>query len=684
MGYGRYVGRVGALAVALGIGVAVANGGVANATTDPDPNQDTAQDGQNLDGTPVDNGGNDAPDGSEGPEKPRVVINGVEPNKNENNPTQRRIKPRVMVLDVLRGANVLGARRADDQNLRTVKQPVDKDDEQKQEQQKPDLGGTVAKLVAPTGNDPIKVPVPGPRVLQRTIAAITGSPQRKTAPTLRVLSGAVKPKIVVDNLTNQTQRTTAAITGASTLADPVPAPPQSSPSPTRTILNLLSSIGLRPENFPPSSPFAPIGRLLELVYAGLRRIDHQLYNEAPVATSQPISPEEAEEFGTDPTTGVVTGRVAYDPDDELEFTLVQAPQHGTVQFNPDGTYTYTPDYNKNYEPGATETFTVLVSEVTTDHLHLSGGEHTATVSITVNLAPHNTVIATLPSRGTFPEDIVMHPDGTKFYVIYHNDSKVSVFNADGTFVKDIRVGKNPDVVGNPVRMAISADGKTGYVGNFSDPSISVINLETNTLTSSFDVPGVWDLAVLPNGELYVAGSSGVTVVDPSNPTAQTLIALAGKKGDMALSPDGKLAYIAIFGESRVAVINTETNMVVGSIPVVGFVEDVKVNPVNGTIYVDDEDVSVIPAASTTATRIEVPNSRGLAVSPDGKRLYVANITFGSISIVDTATNTVVGSIPADDGAWRIALAPDGSRAYVVNTADGTISVIALLVPEVEV
>ncbi len=674
--------------MALGIGVAVANGGVASATTDPDPSQDTSDLGQNPDKPTVDNAGTDTPQAPDGPEKPTVVINGVDQNDNEDATPQRRVQPRVMILDVLRGANIFGARRAE-QNPDPVKQPGLNDEEQQPGADQKEVV-VATNFAAPAGNNPVKQALPGVRALQRTIGAITASTQQKVVAT-KALPGPTKIATSIDTLTAQTQRQAAMITGPSTLAAPLPPPPPPRPSPVRFVLNLLSAVGLRPEAFPPGSPLAPVGQLLEFVYAGLRRIDHQLFNQAPTGTALVTGedPVTHEQLGTNPTTGVVKGRiVGVDPDDALVYTVATPPATGTVNLNADGSFTYTPDYNKEYKPGATETFTVLVSEASEDHLHLSGGEHTVTVPVTVNLAPHNTVIATLPGHGTFPDDIVMDPDGSKFYVVYHNDSKVSVFNAStGAFIQDIPVGKSPTVASNPTRMAFSPDGKTAYVTNFSDPSVSVINLTTNAVTT-FDTPkGAWDVAVLPNGNLYVVGSTDIAVVDPANPTAATFIPLAGLKGDITLSPDGKRAYVAIFDENRIAVIDTELNKEIpsASIPVGNFPQDVQVNPVNGTIYVGDDEVSVIPAGSTTATQIVVPDSRGLAVSPDGKRLYVANINFDSVSVIDTATNTVVTTIPipevgATDGPWRIAISSDGSRAYVVNTDGGTISVIALLTP----
>ena len=316
MEYGRYVGRVGALAVALGIGVAVANGGVANATTDPDPSQDASEAG-NLDtGTPpADNSETNTP---EGPETPPVVINRVEQNGNEG-ATHRRVKPRVMFLDILRGANILGARRPAGQDPAPVKQPDDS--EELVPVVDPGTGGTVAKLTAPTGSDPVKQVVSAPRALQRTIAAIIANPQTK------------------DHAISQTAGADQAGGSHRHLRHPVEAPsrhdyrsfdPRCADTRTTAVASVTDTHHLEPAvvcrssagEFPPSSPLAPIGRLLEFVYAGLRRVDHQLFNQSPTGTAL-ISGEDPvthEQLGTDPKTGVVTGRVVgVDPDDAVVY-----------------------------------------------------------------------------------------------------------------------------------------------------------------------------------------------------------------------------------------------------------------------------------------------------------------------------------------------------------------------------
>ena len=68
---------------------------------------------------------------------------------------------------------------------------------------------------------------------------------------------------------------------------------------------------------------------------------------------------------------------------------------------------------------------------------------------------------------------------------------------------------------------------------------------------------------------------------------------------------------------------------------------------------------------------------GLAVSPDGGRVYVVNTSANSVTVIDTATNSAVDTIAVGARPYGIAIAPDGTHAFVVNAADGTLSKIKL-------
>ncbi|HEX3205840.1 MAG TPA: hypothetical protein VHQ68_06355, partial [Propionibacteriaceae bacterium] len=67
---------------------------------------------------------------------------------------------------------------------------------------------------------------------------------------------------------------------------------------------------------------------------------------------------------------------------------------------------------------------------------------------------------------------------------------------------------------------------------------------------------------------------------------------------------------------------------------------------------------------------------GLAVNSTGSRVYVATLPSSTVSVIDTATETVIRS-PITFGAlpFGVAVTPDERRVYVGNSGSSTVSVI---------
>ena len=61
----------------------------------------------------------------------------------------------------------------------------------------------------------------------------------------------------------------------------------------------------------------------------------------------------------------------------------------------------------------------------------------------------------------------------------------------------------------------------------------------------------------------------------------------------------------------------------------------------------------------------------LQVTPDGKRLIA--VAPGRVIVVDTATNTVIGSVdlPRDGSFRRLTVSDDGQRVYVAGALSST-------------
>jgi YVTN family beta-propeller protein len=65
----------------------------------------------------------------------------------------------------------------------------------------------------------------------------------------------------------------------------------------------------------------------------------------------------------------------------------------------------------------------------------------------------------------------------------------------------------------------------------------------------------------------------------------------------------------------------------------------------------------------------------VAVAVSGNRAYVANAYDGTVSVIDTTTNTVVKTLSVGSSPQKLAVSPDGKRVYVANTSSNTVSII---------
>jgi YVTN family beta-propeller protein len=254
----------------------------------------------------------------------------------------------------------------------------------------------------------------------------------------------------------------------------------------------------------------------------------------------------------------------------------------------------------------------------------------------------NTVIATIPV-GMFPQGVAVSPDGSKVYVTNETSNNVSVIS---TFTN--RVTGAPIPVGtHPVGVAVSPDGSKVYVTNtsFGSYNVSVIDAAKNRVT-----------VTIPVGQLPLGVA--VTPDGARHPPPHLRAEEPGRAGDAT-----NKVYVANGSSNNVSVIDAVKNKVVATI-------SVGLHPIG---------VAVSPVQRKREDEHERGDVSGRDREPDGGKVYVANELSNSVSVIDTATNTVIATIPVGTDPRAVAVSPDGSRVYVTNANHsqpaGTVSVI---------
>ena len=257
-------------------------------------------------------------------------------------------------------------------------------------------------------------------------------------------------------------------------------------------------------------------------------------------------------------------------------------------------------------------------------------------------------------------------------------------------------------------IAVSHLGDFVYVTNYVDSgTVSVINTATNTEidTGPITVGSLpVGISIEPNNALYAyvanSGSGTVSVINTALNTVAATINVGISPNGISVTPDGLHAYVSDLWNGKVYVIDTVNNILIDTdtITVGGYPFGISVSPMGGRAYVTDYffgKVYVIDTASNTLidTDPSTPDIDpiavgiapwGISVTPDGARAYVANSGSGTVSVIDTVSNTLIDTDPSTPDIdpitvgsepAGISVTPNGAYAYVNNSGDGTVSVI---------
>jgi YVTN family beta-propeller protein len=272
--------------------------------------------------------------------------------------------------------------------------------------------------------------------------------------------------------------------------------------------------------------------------------------------------------------------------------------------------------------------------------------------------------------GRNPYAIAITPDGRTAYVANLESGTVTpIATATGTAGPPITVGTNP------IAIAITPDGKTAYVANLSSGTVTPIATATSTAGPPITVGGGPDaFAITPDGRTaYVVNfdSGTVTPIATATNTAGPPITVGGGPYDIVITPDGQTAYVSnnntgpgfpLHYWHTVTPFQTATStpgppITVGTAP-----GAIAITPDGKTAYiVNSGSGTVTPITTATGTAgspITVgTNPQAIAITPDGSTAYVSDIASGTVTPIATATNTAGPPITVGRGPIAIAVTP---------------------------
>lgn len=190
------------------------------------------------------------------------------------------------------------------------------------------------------------------------------------------------------------------------------------------------------------------------------------------------------------------------------------------------------------------------------------------------------------------------------------------------------------------------------------------------------------------------GEMRLSIFDPAGGILLGAVPEGGTTGhEVVGSPDGKLAYVPIYGDSGVGRPGTDgSNMVVIDLATAKVVGNVDFGhgirphcpvfgPVDGLLYVTTELDKTVTIIDPKTLKIvgTIPTGQAeshmLAISHDGRFGYTANVGPGTVSVLDMLGRKTIKVIPIAGTTQRISISTDDHWVFTADQVKPELAVI---------
>jgi len=243
-----------------------------------------------------------------------------------------------------------------------------------------------------------------------------------------------------------------------------------------------------------------------------------------------------------------------------------------------------------------------------------GSNSVTFIDTATNAVKHTTYV------GRSPHEAFYTPDGKEVWVTVRGENYIAVLDAS-TFEEKQRIV----TPGGPGMQIFSPDGQYGYICSSFNPETVVVSTASHQIVGHVkqDSPFCPNIAASPDGKQvwFTLKDVGRTEVFEAKPPFNVIKSFdtgpISNHVNFANTPKGLFAYVTVGGLNQVKVFRTDDFSQVATIP-----------------------VGLLP--------------HGIWPSGDGTRMYVGLENADALTAIDTATNTVVATVPVGQAPQAIA------------------------------
>jgi YVTN family beta-propeller protein len=247
--------------------------------------------------------------------------------------------------------------------------------------------------------------------------------------------------------------------------------------------------------------------------------------------------------------------------------------------------------------------------------------------------------------------VCVEPSGHWLFLTVESDHTLRIVNA--TTLKTVAVVK---LSGKPNECAVTPNGRYVAVPIRDRDSVQIVDASQRKVVASLPIKEPHNaLNTGSNRYTYVSsmGSDEIDVVDLERMQLAQHIPVGGRPRPYVVSSDGRTMYVALANLQGFSIVDLLSNTLVAKVTI----------------------ASVHRKLQPWKFETQDTVTHGLALTPDGKEIWVTSLLDNCVYIYDLRSKSVLGQVPTGIGPNWVVITEDGKYVCVSSTDTDTVSII---------